>query len=71
MPVLRREKIMAKLAEIIGLSFTDMGEITTWALCLVIFGVAMGNGLYDLSDCFFEMISSLLYDLRWKWKRDE
>ncbi len=62
---------MVKLAEIIGLSFTDMAEITTWALCLVVFGVAMGKGLYDLSDWFFEIISSLLYDLRWRWKRDE
>lgn len=53
MPVLMKEEIMVKLAEIIGLSFTDMAEITTWALCLVVFGVAMGNGLYDLSDWFF------------------
>lgn len=43
---------MAKLAEIIGLSFTDMVDITTWALLLVIFGVFFGNILSDLF-CWF------------------
>ena len=47
---------MVKLVEIIGLSYIDMVDITAWALCLVIFGVAMGKCLYDLFGCFGEKI---------------
>lgn len=50
---------MAKLVEIIGLSYIDMVDITAWALCLVIFGVAMGKCLYDLFGCFGEIMVSL------------
>lgn len=50
---------MAKLAEIIGLSFTDMVDITTWALYLVIFGVFIGKLLYDLFGWFGDLMSSL------------
>lgn len=50
---------MAKLAETIGLSFNDMVDITAWALYLVIFGVAMGKGLYDLCVWFGEIMGSL------------
>ena len=61
MPVLRKEKkIMAKLAEIIGLSYVDLVDITAWALYLIIFGVAMGKGLYDFLGWFGETVISML-----------
>ena len=50
---------MVKLVEIIGLSYIDMVDITAWALCLVIFGVAMGKCLYDLFGCFGGIMVSL------------
>ena len=53
------EKIMAKLAEIIGLSYADMVDITSWALYLVTFGVCFGKALYDLFGWFGDLMSSL------------
>ncbi len=50
---------MAKLAEIIGLSYADLVDITAWALYLIIFGVAMGKGLYDFLGWFGETIISM------------
>lgn len=51
---------MARLAEIIGLSFTDMVDITSWALYLVMFGVCFGKALYDLFGWFGDIIWSLI-----------
>lgn len=52
---------MAKLAEIIGLSFTDMVDITVWALHLSVFGVFFGKLLYDLFNWFADLMSSMIH----------
>ena len=49
-----------ELAQIIGLSYDDIVDITAWALILVTLGVFFGKCLYDILDLFGDFCSLLL-----------
>ena len=51
---------MMELAQIIGLSYDDIVDITAWALILVSLGVFFGKVFYDVYDSFTDICGLLL-----------
>lgn len=54
---------MLKLAEIIGLSYADIAEITGWAFFVVASGVFFGNCMTNFLFSFIETLGLLIVRL--------